>query len=373
MKKTALLKDRIFSQEPVNQGRQIELDIAKAIVIFCMAIVHTVIECTPESGLVSGIPYLFDSVIGGPLTAPLLMFSMGVGMVYSREKSTKHFVLRGLKLIIINYLLNIFRYIIPFAIGYEMTGDGERFGQPFWYLFLGNDILLFAGLAMIIMALVIHFRVNDAIMLAFSLALSVFATFFAGTDIGSPLGNYLLRYLVGTAEDPNMVCPYFPLAHWMVFVVCGFVFGKRLIRMKDKKLFYRIVSPICLVITVVYFATGICFERGMFGEGQACYYYMNMFDMLGALCAVFAVLGVYNLLARYLPQKLTRLVISISRNINAIYWIHWVILSVIVNILIYPLRGTAELPVGATVLLGTGISIVSLLIAHLINRRKRKS
>jgi len=367
------LKNRIYADGEVNQDRQIELDLARAVVVICLALVHCTIECTPESGLVSGIPYLFDSIIGGPLSAPLLMFVMGVGIVYARRGKPKHFFLRGLRLVFANYLLNICRFLIPFLIGHEMTGDHERFISPLLYLVLENDVLMFAGLALMIMSLLLYYRVPDGMMLAGSFGLSLIATLIEGIDVGSPLGNILLGYLIGTEDAAGMVCSYFPVAHWLVVVVCGFWFGKRLRRMQDKALFYRIVSPVCLVITVVYFAVGIHNELGMFGEGQLCYYHLSTPDMMASICAVFAVLGPYDWLARRLPQKVLDLALEISRNINAVYCIHWVILSMIVNVVIYPQRGTPELPVGTMLLLGLCISITSIWLAHFWSQRKRKS
>lgn len=34
--------------------------------------------------LESGIPYLFDTVIGGPFSAPMYLFAMGISMDYTR-------------------------------------------------------------------------------------------------------------------------------------------------------------------------------------------------------------------------------------------------------------------------------------------------
>ena len=66
------LKDRIFSSEEVNVTRQWELDLARAFITFCLALIHVIIECTTDEGLCSGIPYLFDTIIGGPLGAPCI-------------------------------------------------------------------------------------------------------------------------------------------------------------------------------------------------------------------------------------------------------------------------------------------------------------
>ena len=89
------LKDKIFSHEAINTSRQWELDLARAFLIFCLGLVHVTIECTTDEGLCSGIPYLFDSIIGGPLGAPMFMFVMGVGLSYTIRNTPKDHFIRG--------------------------------------------------------------------------------------------------------------------------------------------------------------------------------------------------------------------------------------------------------------------------------------
>ena len=58
------LKKGILSDSDINNGRQSEIDLARAVIIFCLALIHCTIECTSDEGLTSGIPYLFDTVMG---------------------------------------------------------------------------------------------------------------------------------------------------------------------------------------------------------------------------------------------------------------------------------------------------------------------
>ena len=89
------LKNRIFSEKEVNTGRQVEMDIAKVVFVIFVAMVHCTIDGVPEEALNSGLPYIFDTVIGGPMIAPGLMFSMGACLVYGRKKEWNDIVRRG--------------------------------------------------------------------------------------------------------------------------------------------------------------------------------------------------------------------------------------------------------------------------------------
>ena len=362
------IKDKIFSSDEINTSRQWELDLAKAVIIFCLALIHVTIECTSDEGLCSGIPYLFDTVIGGPFSAPMYMFAMGVGMSYTKRNSpTDHFA-RGAKIFMLAYVLNICRFLIPYLIGYGITGDYAVYIEPLMYKVLGNDILTFAGLSMMIMALFVKLRLSNIMMLMIATVMCALGTLLNGIDVGTPLGNIFLGYLIGTEDAAGMVLSDFPILNWMMFPVCGYVFGYVLKRVKNKKRFYLTFSLPAIMIAIVYFTVGIYNEVGMFGEGQNCYYHMVFSDVLASLCLTIGMIGVYYFIFKILPSKLFYIAWSISENITLVYFIHWVLVSVVVNLFMYIIRGTTLLTPWQVVALGTVISVVSIAIAHYLTK-----
>ena len=370
------LKDKIFSNESINTRRQWELDLARAVIIFCLAIIHVVIECTTDEGLCTGIPYLFDTIIGGPFSAPMYMFVMGVGMCYTRNNTPRNHFARGAKIFAVGYALNICRFLIPYAIGYWITGDYAVYMEPLLYKVLCNDILTFAGLAMMIMALFVKLKFSNIVMLIVAAIMCGFGTLLNGVDVQSPLGNIFGGYLIGTEDAAGMVLSDFPVLNWLMFPVCGYVFGSVLKRVKDKKLFYLSFSLPALIVAIVYFAFGIYFERGMFGEGQNCYYHMIFSDVLASLCLTVGMIGAYYFILKVFPKKLFYVAWSISENITPIYFIHWVLVSCVVNLCMYVIRGTTILTPWQAVGLGTAISIASIIFAHFLTKwagKRRKN
>ena len=329
------LKEKIFSNELINTSRQKEFDLARAFIIFCLALIHVTIECTSDEGLCSGIPYLFDTVIGGPLSAPMYMFIMGMCMCYTKKYTTTDHFIRGAKIFVVAYVLNICRFLIPYSIGYFITGDYTTYIEPLMYKVLCNDILTFAGISMIIIALFIKLKMPNIVMLITATVMCGFGTYFNGVDVKSPLGNIFLGYLIGTEDAAGLVLSDFPVLNWLLFPVCGYIFGCVVQRVKDKKLFYLVFSLPALIIAIVYFAVGIYFERGMFGEGQNCYYHMVFSDVLASLCLTIGMAGVYYFILQILPKKLFSIAFDISENITTIYCIHWVLVSFVVNLCMY--------------------------------------
>ena len=366
------MKESLYGDSAINCGRQKEIELAKCAAILCLALIHCVIECTPEEQLVSGIPYLFDTVIGGPLSATVFMFAMGVGVAHKNSQSTRDGALRGLRIMLISYMLNICRFLIPYLIGYGITGDTGKYIEPLLYKVLCNDILLFAGMALVLISLFRKLKLKDWQMAAIAFAASAAGTMLNGVDVNNALGNILLGYLIGTEDAAGMVMSYFPLLNWLVFPVSGYIFGKRLLRLKDKNLFYGILSAICVPVATIYYAVGIVYERGMFGEGQNCYYHLQFSDAVGAILSTLGVLGLCHFLIRHLPEWVSSLSQKISRNITSIYCIHWVLVVYITNLGLYIWRGTQVLPVWQTLLLGAAIEIAAIYIAAIWQQIRKR-
>lgn len=354
----------MLADEPVNTGRQLDVDIAKAEMVLMLPFIHCIIECTSDEGLCSGIPYLFDTIIGGPFSAPMYLFAMGIGLVYSRKVTVRQQLKRGLILIGIFYLNNTCRFLIPYLIGYKITGDREQFIEPLFYRWLGNDVLLFAGLAIITIAVFHYFKLSDRAMLGIAAAMTVSTNLIGDVDTHSMFGNIFLGYFIGTDDATGLVISDFPLLTWLIIPVAGMAFGRALRRVKDKRAFYRTVSPIPLIIALAYFPIGIHFGWGMFGEGQNCYYHMNFWDICICLCLDIGMLGVWNILSRKFSAVTNAFLSEVSANITAIYCIHWVFVRTITNVILYSVNGTQLLPLWETMLIALAILIVTVILAH---------
>lgn len=355
----------MFAKEAVNKGRQIEIDMAKAALIFIFAFVHVTIECTTDENLAYGLAYAFDSVIGGPLGAPMFMFCTGVGMVYTKNSSAKSLFKRGVLIYGLSYVLNLCRFVIPYLIGYAITGDYDNYIAELPYKFFTLDVMQFAGTAFIFMALFVKLNVNKHVMLAIAFIMSIISNFFIGIDFQNPVLNIIMGHFIGAEDAAEMTHLYFPLFNWFIVIASGYVFASYLTRVTDKKKFYLTLSPACILITIAYFIYGINNRVGMFGEGQNCYYHISTPDVMCSIIAAVGMLGVYYALSHLLPNWIKNICNIISVNINAVYCIHWVFVVVITNVIVYIMYGTQELPMPAILIISCAISIMSICIAHI--------
>lgn len=368
------LTDKLFTKEPCNTGRQFELDVFRFILIYRLAIVHVFVDGTPPAALdVLGIPYYFDSIVGGVIGPTRFMIIMGMGLAYTRHGSPKEVFRRGIRIGIIGFLLNICRYLIPSLIGYGISGDTAKYLNPLPYLFFGNDILQFASLAMIFMSLLLYLKLNPPKIMAVSLALNLVGTFFRSVDLHNNVLNVIFGHIIGvenTLEDPYIYSD-FPLLIWFIFYAFGYIFGYYYQRLKDKKKFYNIVSPVCIVIAAAFCLWEIHGKFGMMmGEGANVFYHMNTVEAFICIIAFIGTLMFSFYLAKIIPEKLKKPIESVSRNVNSIYCIHWVLVWWTVDLLIYNIKGDPYIRPVPAYFLGLVLSIVSMLLAEVWTRIK---
>ncbi len=76
------------------------------------------------------------------------------------------------------------------------------------------------------------------------------------------------------------------------------------------------------------------------------------------------------------PDFIKKFLVSLSRNITRVYVIHWFLVVMTTNVILYIMRGTQELPIGATLILASVIFLITypsaLLWESLSNKAKQQ-
>ena len=226
--------NNVFSSEIVNRGRQSEFDWAKAVAILAMVTVHVYEKISvidTETVLPTGVFRNVLEFVAGPLAAPVFMFAMGVGMVYTRHHSSRDYAFRGLGLLKNGYLLNFFRAFIPLCIG-SMIG-AELIMSPVAGL-LYIDVLEFAGFAFLTIALMSKLKFTPLQMLLTALVLQVAGHYLGMIHFEQEWVRYLLSPFLLTHKYTS-----FPLLLWLYYPVAGLCFGHLLQHVKNKDMFYK--------------------------------------------------------------------------------------------------------------------------------------
>lgn len=102
----------MFSQDKINTGRQVEIDIARGLAVLFMIIIHVQIYFASPHLLDTHFAD-FNDFTGDIPAAPMFMFLMGIGINYTRRSDPALMARRGIGLLGAGYLLNFVRGFCP--------------------------------------------------------------------------------------------------------------------------------------------------------------------------------------------------------------------------------------------------------------------
>ena len=236
---------KYFSNKPVNTDRQPEIDMSKAFMILLMIMIHVFQGVAPEAkGFLQTIMGYGAGFFGGGS----FMIFMGISMRFSRHQDSKNLVTRGIALLTVSQLKNLLIDCIPGLIAYRLSGS-----DLFFEMMLGamqSDILTFAGLAFLLMALLKETKMRDEWILLLGVVMNFLMIPVANAVISPE--NYWVNRILGmfivTADA------LFPLCQHFVFAAFGYLIGGFYTRITDKEALAKRVLMICVPIVTVYFA-----------------------------------------------------------------------------------------------------------------------
>lgn len=312
--------------------RQVELDIAKGIAVFLMICVHVQEVFSHPTVQHSLFGCVVEFVTGFP-AAPLFMFAMGVGTVYSQRQDAGYAIRRGASLLIMAYLLNAARGFIPWSLGMRLgllTEDAVPYGNPLFSL-LEVDILHFAGLSFILIGMLRAAKVPWCAYPVAGLVLCALNYLVRGISTGQPISDSILGLLWGASETS-----YFPFLSWIVYPMAGVAFGDILKNSTDKRrLYLGSFLAGCVVLLIAMWVSDFRFMYYMgFPEGNAYAYYHQ--DLIGnAVNGSLALmwLSVLYFLREAIPSVVVKKLLFWSKQLNAIYMVHWVLIGWLVLLL----------------------------------------
>ena len=320
------MNNRYFASEKVNSGRQPELDLLKALCVVGMIFVHVFLDLGDDV-----VPTVLDDYLTEFFGAATFMIAMGIGMCYMRNQSPKAYVIRGFGLLTIGQFLNICRNSIPSLIAWGITG--KQFFIANAMLVLQSDILSFAGLAFLLMALFKKMKLKNGTILGISIVMS-FLALLSWHYLPLPesyLASQLLGYFVITDAEA-----YFPLLCYFIFVAFGCFVGGYYPYIKDKNALANRIMAICFPLAAVYYSLRITMTWSFLPELGSDMQY-NMKPTPDAIASCIFTLGILALLYKIVKVfggKLPRIVEHFSKYINNYYCIHYMFVLPVQTILI---------------------------------------
>lgn len=310
-----------------KKTRFYELDIARAISMLGMPIVHVYEELMIQGIAASGVwnqgLLLTYSCILGP---SVFMISLGMNLVFSRNTTSKQLIERGIKTILMFYALNLVRFIIPSFIAY-VCGDTGALSSALKGS-LCADILFFAGGAFVFFGLIKKFKVSSfyALLIAvlmLTLDMLIPEPTFKSEYVGIALGKFF--YVNGWS------C--FPILPWMIFPAIGYCVGQYIVKMQDEEERGRFWKKVFFCCTIGIVAVSVCIKSYglsplLIAASPANSYITDLVNVvLNILAAGIWYSACYFVYSKIKNTKIPESISCFSQKILVFYCVQWILVG----------------------------------------------
>jgi len=300
----------------VNNKRLDVFDVIKGVAVLLMIQVH-ITELITTEGIFESMFGTVSLFLGAAPVAPAFMFVLGYFLARSK-KTTKAMIKRGFMTLCMGFVLNFalnFNLIISVFFG--------RFETHLWPYLLGVDILHFAGLAIMVVALFKHLFNKNILLFVLIALLSAFLgqyLKFYNTE------NVVLKYLFSFVYGASW-WSYFPLFPWLAYPLAGVVFyklqeNKTLIAYLPKRIQ---ITSIIVLLTVLFFTLGFSVK---ISSHLPLYYHHGLIYFLWTMAFIIVYTYVLTKIEKYTGG--TQLFVFLKwtgRNVTLIYFIQWIIIG----------------------------------------------
>ena len=291
-------------------------DLLKGIAVLLMIQVH-IIELFATQGISSGEIGKILLFLGGPPVAPLFMVLFGY-FIASSKKTSQQLIVRGAKIILLGMLLNL-------ALNLNLiisVNKGILQVDLFPYIF-GVDILQFAGLSIIFIAIIKKAIDKSLIFVIGSIILSAFLGHFLIKYIPSDLFlKYISAFFYGTCW-----WSYFPLFPWLAYPLAGIAFYQLKQQINLTFLFEKKIKLLIGILFIVFLAFTIKYAVHHSAELQLYYHHGLIFVLW-----VILFLSFYSYFINEINRKTGKFILIkyvkwLGKNVTIIYILQWILIG----------------------------------------------
>ncbi len=311
-----------FKREQINKSRQKEVDLFRGFTAIVLIMCHVSLYLGDANDTAL---YVFGDIIGSEFGAPVFMSMMGISMIYTSHNKPIDFFKRGIILFISGYLLNIVRSFIPYLLM-----PNEDYFSTLSSLFL-IDILPFAGLSFMLIALFKKLHIPSYLILVISLVFALIDELLFPISTTITDNNVLIYFLNLFIPIDEYSC--FPFLTWFFFPAFGMLLGEILIRTSNKKKLYNIFLIIGSIAVVYVYGSFIYLypDYTSYYAGEN-FYYMGVFNLIVNGLLICFGLSIWYYLSKIIPSFIDKYLLFLSKNLNIFYWLSWVVIGTIIHI-----------------------------------------
>lgn len=290
-------------------------DLLKGLAALFMVQIHITELFIDSAGRESAFGKIF-LFFGGPFAAVVFMVVMGYFIAKNKGKTSQN-ILRGVKIFILGFLLNIG---LNFHLLLKIYIEDWPY-NPLEYFF-GVDILYLAGMSISILAVLKSLQKGKK-WVSLVLLLAVIAlTGFMNEKLTITNHYYILPFIAG-----NYPWSYFPLFPWLAYPLAGFIFAQY----EDKiRHFYERHKTAAVILIAIVGSLVILFFRQGFETtiNLPAYYHHTLGFAFWALGFTLLWILLLKLFLKLFPHTTVgNFFCRIGKNITLFYVIQWLIIG----------------------------------------------
>lgn len=344
-----------------QNNRLLSIDLARGLAVFFMIAVHT-LEVLGNAEVKNSFFGQIIEFLGSTPAAPVFMTLMGFSFIYSKKSGLKPKLWRGFLIFLSGYILNILRGVIPFVVSSYLKLDflnsfpKDKINE--YTLLTDVDILQFAGLALMIMAIIQELKINKNIILLVAFLISMVSPFLWGIQVNIPIIDFFLDLFwgdqpVGFGIISNRIS--FPVFPWLTFPLLGMYLGETMKNSINQNQTFKYFGIIGILVLFI----GIGISSSNFEYHFNDYYHSRQGAMIYMCGFVILWISITKLVFDLVPMnKIFELLFKWSSGVTTIYFTQWIIINWSV-----PIFGFNESSFSTVILL----IILFTLISHFTN------
>lgn len=303
-----------------NRERIKEFDIARGLSIVFMILVHVYEEASVSESV--ALNYIME-IPGSYMASTVFLIILGANTVLT-EKNPSALAVRGVKMLLISYLYNFIVYYIPY------TAENLLFDNVWRASALNDlvctDILQFAALAFLFIALWKKLKINDIVVLVIICTLQILRMLFLA-DIWFEEGSYVQIWICGLFFGASNYS-FFPFIPWIIYPSVGVLLGKAILKSKDRGKIYKVLFPAGMVMAVVGFVADYLIfpEQNLWiGSLRAneWFYIHNIFGNVAMVGFALAFISLIYFVRNIIPSFAGNILTYWSKNITLMYFIQY--------------------------------------------------
>ncbi len=307
-----------------QHNRILAIDLARGVSVLMVILVHTLwiygdTQTQSQTWLGSIIHFIGKGT-------PMFLIAMGVSFTLSRNQNIKLSIKRAFYILIMGYVMNFLKFVLPALVGTVPDSFIEAYGwttpatfDNMIYMLGTGDILQLAGVSLLFMGLINKLSKNKYVPLIIALCIAVLTKEVHGFRFGITGIDYVMDLLWGAEWNV-----YFAVFPWFSFILIGMFFGMwyKERNKSDNYLFSRMLIAGVVLMSI---GGGLCYYnfKYHFGDyfhlGPGGTMYLAGFNLVLMWLA-------HVLVNRIKENRIFNFFYYCSKRVTTIYVIQWVII-----------------------------------------------